>query len=77
MSGKLPQVSGARVVRALARAGFHEIHQKGSHAMLVHRDDPSRVAVVPVHKGRSLPPGTLRAILRGARVTIEELRALL
>ena len=74
---KLPQVGGARVVRALARAGFQEVHRRGSHVMLVHNEDPSRVAVVPVHRGASLPPGTLRAILRGARLTVEQLRELL
>ena len=63
---KLPQVGGARVVRALARAGFQEVHRRGSHVMLVHNEDPSRVAVVPVHRGASLPPGTLRAIFRQA-----------
>jgi len=45
--------------------------------MLIHNEDPSRVAVVPVHRGASLPPGTLRAILRGARLTVEQLRELL
>ena len=73
----LPQLSGSRLVRALRRAGFIEIHRKGSHAMLVHRDDEARVAVVPVHKGKAIPPGTLRAILRGARLSVEQLRDLL
>lgn len=74
---KLPQVSGTRLVRALMRAGFVEAHRKGSHVMLIHAADPTRVAVVPVHKGRVLPTGTLRAILKGAGMTIEELRELL
>lgn len=74
---KLPQVAGSRLVRALGRAGFVELHGKGSHVMLVHKDDATRVAVVPVHKGKTLPPGTLRAILRGARLSVEELRELL
>ena len=26
----------------------------------VHRDDATRIAVVPIHKGKVLPPGTLR-----------------
>ncbi len=71
---RLPQVSGDRIVRALTRLGFDEIHRKGSHAMLSHRSDPGRVAVVPVHKGRAVPPGTLRAILKGAGISVEELR---
>ena len=73
----LPQVSAERLLRALGRAGFLEVHSKGSHVMLVHRDDPVRVAVVPVHKGRDVRPGTLRAILKGAGLSVEELRELL
>lgn len=42
--------------------------------MLIHDKDPGRVAVVPIHKGRAIPPGTLRAILKGARVSVDELR---
>ena len=71
---KLPQISGDRIVRALGRLGFREVHRKGSHVMVVHRNQPNRVAVVPVHKGRAVPPGTLRAILKGTTVSIEELR---
>ena len=74
---KLPQVGGTRLLRALARAGFHEVHRKGSHVMVAHRNDVTRIAVVPVHKGKTLPPGTLRAVLKGAAITIEELRRLL
>lgn len=71
---KLPHVSGDRVLRALTRLGFYELHRKGSHVMVASRKDSSRVAVVPVHKGKTVPAGTLRAILKGARVSIEELR---
>ena len=74
---KLPQVDGARLARALGRAGFQEVHGKGSHRMMVHMDDLTRVAIVPVHKGKSIPPGTLRAILKGARISIDELKSLL
>jgi predicted RNA binding protein YcfA (HicA-like mRNA interferase family) len=45
--------------------------------MVVHRDDPTRVAVVPVHKGQTLPLGTLRSILKAVRLDVDELRALL
>jgi predicted RNA binding protein YcfA (HicA-like mRNA interferase family) len=72
-----PQVTAERLLRALTRAGFAEVHRKGSHATLVHHNDPSRVAVVPVHKGRDIRPGTLRMILKGARLSVEELRELL
>ncbi|MGH7895256.1 MAG: type II toxin-antitoxin system HicA family toxin [Candidatus Binatia bacterium] len=74
---KLPQASGDRILRALGRLGFREVHRKGSHVMVAHRSQPTRLAVVPMHKGKAVPPGTLRAILKGAAVSVEELRAAL
>jgi predicted RNA binding protein YcfA (HicA-like mRNA interferase family) len=50
------------------RAGFEVIRTKGSHCFLRHQDDPSRQTVVPVHRN-DLPTGTLRAILRQARLS--------
>lgn len=74
---KLPQVTAQRLIRALTRAGFGEVHRKGSHVMLVHATDRTRIAVVPVHKGTTLKPGTLRAILKGARISLDELAKIL
>ena len=76
MSEKLPRVEGQELVRALERAGFAQVRQKGSHVHLRRADDRRRVTV-PVHKGRTLPPGTLKGILRDAGLEVEELRRLL
>lgn len=73
MSPRLPVVSGPEVTRALAKAGFEEISQRGSHLKLRHRD--GRTAIVPLH--RELAPGTLRSILRQAGLSAQELRELL
>jgi predicted RNA binding protein YcfA (HicA-like mRNA interferase family) len=59
------------------RAGFYEVRSSGGHVTLAHRDDTTRLAVVPMHGAKTIKPGTLRAILRGARLTVDELRALL
>ena len=64
----LPALPGRAVIAALERAGFEMIRTKGSHHFLRHRNDPSRQTVVPVHRN-DLPPGTLRAILRQARLS--------
>jgi predicted RNA binding protein YcfA (HicA-like mRNA interferase family) len=64
----LPALPGRAVIAALERAGFEVIRTKGSHHFLRHRNDPSRQTVVPVHRN-DLPPGTLRAILRQARLS--------
>ena len=73
----LPQVSGDRLIRALIKMGFYVAHQKGSHCTLFHSTDKARSAVVPLHKGKALKPGTLRAILKGSGMSVEELKALL
>ena len=72
----LPTISGSRVVRALTRAGFVVDRIVGSHHVLVHPTDATRIVTVPVHGNRDLT-GTLRAIIRQAGYTIEEFRELL
>jgi len=75
--GRLPVVNGKYVIRALTKAGFSVDRIVGSHHVLVYSGDPTRTVTVPVHAGRDLKPGTLRAIIRQAGFTIEEFRELL
>ncbi|MGD9539287.1 MAG: type II toxin-antitoxin system HicA family toxin [Alphaproteobacteria bacterium] len=77
MSGRLPAVDGKRVIRALIKAGFAVERIVGSHHLLVHRDNPARAVTVPVHGSRDLKPGTLRAIVRQAGLSVEEFNDLL
>jgi predicted RNA binding protein YcfA (HicA-like mRNA interferase family) len=53
------------VIRALGKLGFAEISHRGSHVKLRHAD--GRTAIVPLH--RELAPGTLRSVLRQARIS--------
>ena len=76
MSPKLPRVDCRQLIRALKRAGFEEQRRRGSHLHLHRASDGKRVTV-PVHKGRIVPIGTLRAILRDAGISVEEFRELL
>ena len=73
---KLPSISGERLVRALERAGFVELRQKGSHVSLEKRT-PEQVfrTVVPQHA--TLAKGTLSDILRQAGLSVEQLLDLL
>lgn len=71
---KLPRLSGHQCVRALARAGFYEKRQHGSHIIL-RRDNPFAQLIVPDHK--ELDRGTLRAIIRQANLTVDEFNDLL
>ena len=71
---ELPRVSGSDVVRALARLGFREVRQRGSHVVLKRQTGEGETgAVVPMH--RELAVGTLAGILRQAGVTVEEFLA--
>ncbi len=76
MSDKLPRVDCQELIRALKRAGFEEQRQRGSHLHMRRQSDNRRVTV-PVHKGRTVPIGTLHGILRDADISIEEFRELL
>ncbi len=71
---KLPRVSGAEAIRALAKLGFAQVRQRGSHVVLK-RIDASGVkgCVVPLHS--ELATGTLRGILKQAGVAVEEFTA--
>ena len=72
MSPRLPVVSGRETLRALEKAGFTEISQRGSQVKLRRGN---RTVIVPLH--RELAPGTLRSVLRQADLTIEQFTALL
>jgi len=68
---KLPSVSGERLIRALKRAGFVELRQKGSHVSLEKRTaDRVFKTVVPMHN--ELAKGTLSDIHKQSGLTLEE-----
>lgn len=74
--GKLPVVSGKEAIKALARAGFVEIRQAGSHVVLQKKiPGGTNTLVVPDHP--ELANGTLRAIIRKSGLTVEEFSDLL
>ena len=60
-------------MRALARLGYREARQKGSHVRLVCAG--RNPVTVPLHD--ILDRGTLRSIIRTADVTVEEFTGLL
>lgn len=74
---KLPQISGATLVRALKHDGWQEKSQEGSHVKLVKHHEPHgrSMVIVPMH--RVLKKGTLSGILKDARIAKEKLRELL
>ena len=73
---RFPQVTAREVIAALQRAGFLIERVKGSHHFLRHRDDPTRRTVVALYGG-DVPHGTIRDILKQARISREQFLKLL
>jgi len=68
---KLERVSGEKTIRALEKMGFVRVRQRGSHVVIKRQLAEGSVGcVVPLHK--ELAIGTLRSILRQAKISIEE-----
>ena len=67
---ELRRVSGREAFRALERLGFEQVRQRGSHVILKRQTPEGEIGcVVPLH--RELAIGTLRGILRQAKVAVE------
>ena len=68
---RLRKVTGQEAIRALQRLGFEKVRQRGSHVILKKETSEGAVGcVIPLH--RELKIGTLRGILRQAKVTQDE-----
>ena len=67
---KLPRVKPTQAIKALQRANFYVDHITGSHYIL-YKDDKSAPVSVPRHN-KDLKIGTLRNILRQAKISPEE-----
>jgi predicted RNA binding protein YcfA (HicA-like mRNA interferase family) len=75
-TGGLPAVTGKDALRALMKDGWEVVRVAGSHHHLHHPTKPGLVTV-PVHAGKTLPPGTLKRILGSAGLTTDEFKGLL
>jgi predicted RNA binding protein YcfA (HicA-like mRNA interferase family) len=72
MPHRLPRISGEEAITVLRRLGFVVSRQRGSHVILKKRisKEDEIGCVVPLHD--ELAIGTLRSILRQARISPEE-----
>ena len=70
---KLPVISGADGVKAFRKAGWRVDRQRGSHVVMLKVGSHSSLSI-PQH--RDVSPGTLRSLIRGAGMTVEEFSAL-
>jgi predicted RNA binding protein YcfA (HicA-like mRNA interferase family) len=54
----------------LENFGFRVVRQKGSHVIMMN-EEKTRI-VIPVHPGRKVKPGLVRAIMREAGISRQE-----
>ena len=62
MAGNLPSLSPVKVVKALKKAGFVEVRQKGSHLILFN-DTTGRRVTIPMHRGKDIKKPLLQKII--------------
>ena len=63
---KIPPVDSRRLIKILENFGFRVVRQKGSHVIMMN-EEKTRI-VIPVHPGRKVKPGLVRAIMREAEL---------
>jgi len=66
---RFANISGKQAAKAFEKAGWLPMGQVGSHLVLVKEGCRANLSV-PQH--RELAPGTLRALIRAAEMTVEE-----
>ncbi|MEK6580855.1 MAG: type II toxin-antitoxin system HicA family toxin [Nitrospirota bacterium] len=70
---KLPALKPHEVIRVLENVGFYKVRQKGSHLQMKRGN---LLVTIPIHSG-DLNPGTVKSILRQAKLETNEFLKLL
>lgn len=73
---KLPQISGAELIKILHKFGFKITRQRGSHIRLEKKTDKEIIKLtIPLHS--KLKKGTLLSIRKASKIKEEDLEELL
>ena len=78
MSGSLPAVTGPELIKLLIKDGW-EVRRRANHGISLSKrlDDGITIVTIVPTKPRSLPAGTLKAILKQTRLSRERLLELI
>jgi len=68
---RLGAYTGEQVVRAFQRAGWEITRQRSSHVIL-EKEGYEATLSVPVHKGKNVKRGTLRDLIKDAKMNVDE-----
>jgi len=72
LSRRYPVCSAKDVVRVLRKRRFVLVGQKGSHQKWRHEN--GRQVIVAMHGSKPIPLGTLRSIIEGSGLNVEDFR---
>ena len=72
MSPHFPILDAKDVMRVLKHHGFEKISQKGSHQKWRHPN--GRQVIVAVHGRKPIPVGTLKSIIEGSGLSLDDFR---
>ena len=72
---RLPILKACEVIRALEKAGFRKIRQKGSHVFMQHPN--GNTTLIPLHSGRDIDRALLQKVIADAGITQKEFIGLL
>ena len=64
---KRKRLTAKEVIKILSTHGFEKVSQKGSHQKWKNYSTGKQV-IVPYHKGKQLPLGTLKSIMEGSEL---------
>ena len=71
MVQRRPRLTADQVIRVLRRHSFSLVSQRGSHQKW-RNEQAGKQVIVPLHKGKDLPLGTLLSIVEGSGIPEEE-----
>jgi predicted RNA binding protein YcfA (HicA-like mRNA interferase family) len=72
VSRRYPVCNAKEIVRVLRKHGFALFSQSGSHQKWRHPN--GRQVIVAMHGSKPVPIGTLKSIIQGSGITVEEFR---
>jgi predicted RNA binding protein YcfA (HicA-like mRNA interferase family) len=70
MTRRAPRITADQAIRIVARFGFIQVRQSGSHKIF--RNPQGIRITIPYHKGKILHPKLVKAMARDIGISIEE-----
>jgi predicted RNA binding protein YcfA (HicA-like mRNA interferase family) len=72
VSQRFPDCTAKTLLRVLRKHGFAKVGQKGSHQKWRHSN--GRQVIVAMHGNKSIPIGTLKSIIEGSGLSVDDFR---